>query len=98
MTVFLDKLPGYVSFVMAVFLVLAGMFITHLKTVRRYRFKNVNDLKKRHGFTNDPRTYMNMTVEQAQEVERNMAEHDFPFLFEFGWIFNFFKVGDAPLP
>jgi hypothetical protein len=41
---------------------------------RKLRFARVNALKMKYGFTDDPKTYEDMTVEQAQEVERNMAE------------------------
>jgi len=33
-----------------------------------------------------------MTVEQAQEIERNIAEFEFPRLFQFAWISEFFRV------
>lgn len=33
-----------------------------------------------------PASWKDMTVEQAQEVESNMAEWEFPRLFQFAWI------------
>jgi hypothetical protein len=59
---------------------------------RKLRFARLNALKWKHGFTDDPASYENMTVQQAQEVERNMAEWEFPRLWQFGWISDFFRV------
>jgi hypothetical protein len=38
------------------------------------RFARLNHIKMKYGFTDDPASYENMTIEQAQEVESNMAE------------------------
>ncbi|KAL9119012.1 MAG: hypothetical protein Q9187_004432, partial [Circinaria calcarea] len=67
------------------------LVLCYLGLVRCLRYRNVNRLKKKYGFTADKESYKGMTVEQAQEIERNMAEWDFPCLFEFGWIVEFLK-------
>lgn len=69
-----------------------AILLLYVALVRYLRFGNVNSLKAKYGFSDDPRSYEHMTVEQAQEVERNLAEWDFPFLFEFGWIIEFLRV------
>jgi hypothetical protein len=40
----------------------------------------------KYGFIEDPETWENMTVEQAQEIESSMAEWEFPRLWQFAWI------------
>ena len=87
-----DVSPYKMSITSGVVSIILGILAYHVIQVHRYRFKNLHDLKKRHGFTSDPSTYLNMTVEQAQEVYKNLAMNEFPFLFEFGWLINFFKV------
>lgn len=42
-----------------------------------------------------PASWKDMTVEQAQEVESNMAEWEFPRLFQFAWISDFLRVCTA---
>lgn len=69
-----------------------AILLSYVALVQYLRFSNVNSLKAKYGFSDDSRSYEHMTVEQAQEVERNLAEWDFPFLFEFGWIIEFLKV------
>jgi hypothetical protein len=41
---------------------------------RKLRFARINAIKWKFGFTDDPSTWENMTIEQAQEIEQNMAE------------------------
>lgn len=41
---------------------------------RKIRFARLNTIRMKYGFTDDPASFENMTVEQAQEVESNMAE------------------------
>lgn len=41
---------------------------------RKLRFARINHIKWKFGFTDDPNTWKNMTIEQAQEIEQNMAE------------------------
>ncbi|KAL2069645.1 hypothetical protein VTL71DRAFT_14324 [Oculimacula yallundae] len=60
------------------------------------RNARVNHLKKRFGFNEDPTSWKNMTVEQAQEIECNMAEWDFPRLFQFAWISDFLRTSTNP--
>ena len=62
------------------------------------RYARINDLKQKFGFTDDPETWKDMTVEQAQEVESNMAEWEFPRLFQFAWISDFLRVRDNTAP
>lgn len=75
------------------FTVILSLLPLYMFLVAYFRFNNVNSLKRKHGFTSDPRSFDKMTVEQAQEVQRNIAEWDFPALYEFGWIIEFLKVG-----
>lgn len=60
--------------------------------VRHFRYQRVNLIKKIYGFTDDPKSYKDMTPDEAQAVLKNIAEWDCPFVFEFGWISEFFKV------
>ena len=69
------------------------LLLCYLGLARYLRYRNVNRLKQKYGFTANKESYKDMTVEQAQEIERNMAEWDFPAIFEFGWIVEFLKVG-----
>ena len=64
----------------------------YLKLVRVRRYRNLKNLKAKYGFTDDVKTYQNMSVEIAREIYYNLATRDMPFLFEFGWIINFLKV------
>lgn len=41
---------------------------------RKLRFSRINGIKWKFGFTDDPASWGNMTIEQAQEIEANMAE------------------------
>lgn len=68
------------------------LLILYISTVRHVRFRRINNIKKKYGFTSDLQSYKNMTMEQAQEIEQNLAEWDFPFLYEFGWLFDFMRV------
>ncbi|KAF2764538.1 hypothetical protein EJ03DRAFT_339718 [Teratosphaeria nubilosa] len=63
---------------------------------RKLRYSRLNALKWKYGFTDDPKTYEKMTLEQAQEVERNIAEWEFPRLFQFGWLSDFFRTSTDP--
>ena len=65
---------------------------SYLLIVRQFRYQRVNMIKKRYGFTDDPKSYKDMTPDEAQAVLKNLAEWDCPFVFEFGWISEFFKV------
>ena len=65
---------------------------SYLLIVHHFRFQRVNMIKKRFGFTNDHNSYKDMTPDEAQAVLKNLAEWDSPFVFEFGWISEFFKV------
>ncbi|KAI9828118.1 MAG: hypothetical protein M1832_003645 [Thelocarpon impressellum] len=76
------------------FLSLLGFL--YLNEVHRLRFKRVDALKTKYGFTEDPKSYGNMTIEQAQEIERSLAEWDMPFVYEFGWLFDFFRPSTSP--
>ena len=64
----------------------------YLLIVRQFRYQRVNMIKKRYGFTDDPKSYKDMTPDEAQATLKNLAEWDCPFVFEFGWISEFFKV------
>lgn len=75
------------------FTVVLSILLVYMSLVAYFRFNNVNRLKTKYGFSSDSRSFYKMTVEQAQEVQRNMAEWDFPALYEFGWIVEVFKVG-----
>ena len=65
---------------------------TYLFIVHQFRYQRVNLIKKRYGFTDDPKSYKDMTPDEAQAVLKNLAEWDCPFVFEFGWISEFFTV------
>ena len=65
---------------------------------QKLRFARLNAIKMKYGFTDNPKTFENMTVDQAQEVERNMAEWEFPRLWQFGWISDFLRVWLSNIP
>lgn len=65
---------------------------SYMLIVRHFRYQGVNKVKKRYGFTDDLDSYKDMTPDESQAVLRNLAEWDCPFVFEFGWISEFFKV------
>ncbi|KAH7346518.1 hypothetical protein BKA65DRAFT_551425 [Rhexocercosporidium sp. MPI-PUGE-AT-0058] len=60
------------------------------------RYARINKLKTKFSFTDDPASFKNMTVGQAQEIERNMAEWEFPRLFQFAWISDFLRTSTDP--
>jgi len=62
---------------------------------RKLRFARINAIKMKYGYTDAPDTWENMTVEQAQKIERNMAEWEFPRLWQFAWISGFLRVSTA---
>lgn len=64
---------------------------------QKLRYARLNHLKMKHGFTEDPETFLNMTVEQAQEVEANLGEWEFPRLWMFAWVSDFVRVGKGCL-
>ncbi|KAI9795400.1 MAG: hypothetical protein M1833_007188 [Piccolia ochrophora] len=68
----------------------------YMFVVNRLRFKRVEAIKERYGFGDEPKSFQAMTVEQAQEIEHNLAEWDFPFLYEFSWLFDFLRTGSTP--
>jgi hypothetical protein len=41
---------------------------------RKLRFARMNAIKWKFGYTDDPASWENMTIEGAQEIESNMAE------------------------
>ena len=65
---------------------------SYLLLVRHFRYRRVNKIKQIYGFSDDFESYRDMTPDVAQLVLKNLAEFDFPFTFEFGWISEFFKV------
>jgi len=67
--------------------------------VQQYqRLKRRDNLMKRLGFSLlDSSTWKDMTIEEAQAIYRNLAQYEFPFMFEFGWIIEFFKVSSKAL-
>lgn len=65
---------------------------SYMLIVRHFRYQRVNLIKKIYGFTDDPKSYKDMAPDEAQAVLKNLAEWDCPFVFEFGWISEFFKV------
>ena len=60
---------------------------------QKVRYKRLHFKKLKYGYTDKPESWENMTVEEAQEVERNMAEWEFPRLWQFGWIPDTLRVG-----
>ena len=68
------------------------MLPLYMLVVRCFRYQRVNTIKNHYRFTNDFGTYKDMTPDQSQAVLKNLAEWDAPFVFEFGWISEFFKV------
>ncbi|KAF2171333.1 hypothetical protein M409DRAFT_18448 [Zasmidium cellare ATCC 36951] len=64
---------------------------------RKLRFARINAIKWKHGFNSaNPKTWQDMTIEQAKEIEQNMAEWEFPRLFQFGWLSDFFRTSTDP--
>ncbi|KAK0120092.1 hypothetical protein ONS95_011505 [Cadophora gregata] len=63
---------------------------------QKSRYGRINALKEKYGFTDDPTSWKDMTVEQAQEIESNMAEWEFPRLFQFAWISDFLRTSTDP--
>lgn len=59
---------------------------------RKLRYARLNAITMKYGFTHDPATWEDMTVEQAQEIENNLGEWEFPRLWEFAWISDFVRV------
>lgn len=72
-----------------VFFLVVWIFV-HIAT--SIRCTNVKRIKWEKHYTNNRKSYKDMSVREAQAIYRNLAEVDFPFLFEFGWIVEFFKV------
>jgi hypothetical protein len=70
---------------------LANLYLIWVHSIRHNRVKAI---KKKYGYTKDPRSYQDMTIGIAQEVENNLAEWDMPWLFELGWLFNFLAVSE----
>ena len=60
--------------------------------VNQQRFSRLNAVKHKYGFTNDPKSYMDMNPDQAHEVACNLAEFEMPWLYEFAWLFDFLRV------
>lgn len=78
----------------AVFLLITAI---HLKALQqKLRFARLETIKKKHSYTEDPASWKNMTVKQAQEIERNIAEWEFPRLFQFAWISDFLRTSTDP--
>lgn len=69
-----------------------ALFRKSQQSLRYTRLNALNALKAKHGFTHDPRTFNAMSIEVAQEVEANMAEYEFPRLYQFAWISDFLCV------
>ena len=87
---------GANSFVVGGIIVsLYGVLFAYVNLVKVYRYRNVKKLMTKYGYNDDFKSYEHMTVEIAQEIYFNLARYDMPFLFEFGWIFNFLKVSDT---
>lgn len=64
---------------------------------RKLRFARINAIKWKCGYdSSNPKTWENMTVEQAKEIEQNIAEWEFPRLFQFGWLSDFFRTSTDP--
>ncbi|KAH0536405.1 hypothetical protein FGG08_006730 [Glutinoglossum americanum] len=61
------------------------------------RFHRLRAIKKKYNFNKDPRTYEDMTVDVAQQIEKNLSEWEMPWLFEFGWLFNFLASASIPI-
>ncbi|KAK4506525.1 hypothetical protein PRZ48_000257 [Zasmidium cellare] len=77
---------------------IAVLIAAPLKYVqRKLRFARINAIKWKYGFDSaDPKTWQDMTIEQAKEIEQNMAEWEFPRLFQFGWLSDFFRTSTDP--
>lgn len=74
--------------------VLIGAFILagYVFLVNHLRFRRLNAIKQKCGFSTDSTSYENMTPDIAQEIEKNLAEYEMPWLFEFSWLFDFLRV------
>ena len=70
-------------------LVAVGFYVS---LVNQHRFSRLNAIKQKYGFTNDPKSYKDMTPDQAHEVGCNLAEFEMPWLYEFAWLFDFLRV------
>ncbi len=61
----------------------------------KLRYLRLNNLKFTLQYTNDPASWEHMTVDEAQYIERNLAEWEFPRLWQFGWISDFLRVRNS---
>lgn len=59
---------------------------------QKLRYARLDALMDKYGFTEDPNTFRKMSIEVAQEVEANIAEYEFPRLYQFAWISDFLRV------
>ncbi|KUJ12235.1 uncharacterized protein LY89DRAFT_785633 [Mollisia scopiformis] len=66
------------------------------KVQQKLRYVRVYALMEKHGFTANASTFNNMSIEVAQEVEANMAEYEFPRLYQFAWISDFLRTSTDP--
>ncbi|KAI9732337.1 MAG: hypothetical protein M1834_001544 [Cirrosporium novae-zelandiae] len=62
------------------------------------RFKNVNRLRKKYGYTDHPASFKDMSIQVASEIQHNVAGNDFPYLYEFGWVVEFLKASGLFFP
>ena len=67
-------------------IVAAGILGLWRYTQQKLRYARINAIKLKYGYSSDPKTYEDMTVKVAQEIEANTAEWDFPRLFQWAWI------------
>lgn len=77
-----------VSFTVAVVTILV-IFCSYQQ---KWRHGRIDKIKHKHGFNDNRDSYWNMTISQAQEIERNIAEWEFPLLYQSAWICGFLKV------
>ncbi|KAJ5051705.1 uncharacterized protein L3040_001478 [Drepanopeziza brunnea f. sp. 'multigermtubi'] len=78
----------------AAFLVMA---VIQFKLFQRVlRFERIKAIKSKYGYTEDSATWKDMTIDQAQEIERNIAEWEFPRLFQFAWVSGLLRALTNP--
>jgi hypothetical protein len=59
---------------------------------QKLRYTRLNEIKHKYGFTNDRASFKGMTIEQAQDIEKNMSEWEFPRLYMFAWVSDFLRA------
>jgi len=72
------------------------VIITFKYLQRKLRYSRLNAIKRRYGYNSNPFTWSEMSIPIAKEIERNIAEYEFPRLFQFAWISDFIRTSTDP--